>query len=123
MNSVYPDAEFRVSDVESALECYDERYCTFPINEIVKLSGITFQKNKRNFRKQSVHLKGARAIQAINDEANETDWRSNNGRKSQAEKVIRWRSENPEGIKADCIRETGLSKSTVYRHWNEVKKG
>lgn len=123
MNNVYPDEEFRVSDVESALECYDERYCTFPINEIVKLSGITFQKNKRNFRKQSIHLKGARAIQAINDEANETDWRSNNGRKSKETEVRQWRSEHPDGIKADCIRDLGIDRKTVSKWWKNQISG
>lgn len=115
MNNVYPDEEFRVSDVESALECFDERYCTFPINEIVKLSGITFQKNKRNFRKRSDHV---RIMNFVRDEINQTDWRNKDGRPDKADQVIRWRSENPEGIKADCIRETGLSKPTVYKWWD-----
>ena len=57
----------------------------------------------------------------VRDELNHnTDWRKGNGRKSQAEKVIQWRSDHPEGKKADCIRETGLSKSTVYRHWEKT---
>ena len=35
--------------------------------------------------------------------------------------VAEWRSQHPEGRKADCIRETGLSKPTVYKWW-EVKE-
>lgn len=27
--------------------------------------------------------------------------------------------ENPEGRKIDCIRETGLSKPTVYKWWDK----
>ena len=120
MNDIYPAQKFTEKDVESALECFDERYCTFPIDEISKLSGISIQKNKRNGRKQAIHLKGARAIQSINDEANGTNWREGNGRKSQADQVIQWRAEHPEGKKAECIRDTGLSKSTVYRHWEKT---
>ena len=121
MNDIYPEDPFRESDMESALECYDERYCTFPIEDISRLSGILIQKNKRNGRKQAVHLMGARAIQEINDKVNETNWRSGNGRKSKESIVRQWRSDHPEGRKADCIRETGLSKPTVYKYWNEME--
>ena len=31
--------------------------------------------------------------------------------------VLEWRKKHPEGRKADCIRETGLSKPTVYKWW------
>ena len=33
------------------------------------------------------------------------------------EVVQNWRRNNPKGTKADCIRETGLSKPTVYKWW------
>ena len=32
--------------------------------------------------------------------------------------VKKWRINNPEGRKVDCIRDTGLSKKTVYKWWN-----
>ena len=32
--------------------------------------------------------------------------------------VKQWRINNPEGRKVDCIRDTGLSKKTVYKWWN-----
>ena len=118
MNEVYPDQRFTEKDVESALECFDERYCTFPIDEISKLSGIAIQKNKRNGRKRADHI---RLMNFIRDEINHnTNWRDGNGRKSKADQVIQWRSDHPEGKKSDCIRETGLSKSTVYRHWEKT---
>lgn len=121
MNKVYPDQAFTEKDVKSALECYDERYCTFPIDEISKLSGISIQKNKRNFRKQALHLRIARSTLEI---MNEAEGKTLQGRKkgsgSKADQVIQWRSDHPEGKKADCIRETGLSKSTVYRHWEKT---
>lgn len=34
--------------------------------------------------------------------------------------VLEWRMLHPEGRKADCIRETGLSKPTVYKWWEKA---
>lgn len=116
MNEIYPEAPFTDYDVDSALECYDERYCTFPIEDISKLSGIMILKNKRNFRKQAVHLRIARSTLEI---MNEDSGKVLQGRPSRRAEVIRWRELHPDGRKADCIKETGLGKSTVYRHWEE----
>ena len=58
---------------------FNEDYVTFPRDDIAKLSGLTMPVNKRNWRKQSVHLQGARAIQELNDRANGTNWREGNG--------------------------------------------
>ena len=32
--------------------------------------------------------------------------------------IDEWRTNNPEGRKVDCLRDTGLSKPTVYKWWN-----
>lgn len=117
MNSINPDEPFMKDDVKSALECYDSQFATFPIDDISRLSNIEIQKNKRNGRKQSVHLEGARAIQAINDRANGTNWREGNGRPSAQQTVVKWRQLHPEGRPKDCIAETGLNKNTVYKWW------
>lgn len=39
------------------------------------------------------------------------------GRPQKAEIVADWCRANPKGSKADCIKETGLSKKTVYKWW------
>lgn len=39
------------------------------------------------------------------------------GRPSKQQVVQEWKKNNPERTKADCIKETGLSKTTVYKHW------
>lgn len=103
-----------IRDVHDALNAFCESYHTFPINSIVYLTGIPIDKNKRNGRTQEKHLQGARAIRDINNE----NWRDGNGRKPKKDIVARWRKEHPEGRKADCIRETGLTKPTVYKWWN-----
>ena len=38
-------------------------------------------------------------------------------RKNKADIVKKWRVKNPDGRKADCIRDTGLDKKTVYKWW------
>lgn len=111
--------EFTTDDILHALEAYNDSYMTYPIDTIVNRTDIKIEKNKRNGRKQSVHLMGARAIQEINDKVNGTNWREGNGRKSKKDMVREWQQEHPNGRKADCIRETGLSKPTVYKWWSE----
>lgn len=110
---------FTREDVLCALELFNDNYITFPIDTISKLTEIRIEKNKRNYRKQSVHLMGARAIQEINDKVNGTNWRDGNGRKPKKDMVEEWQHNNPQGRKADCIRDTGLAKSTVYKWWND----
>ena len=48
---------------------------------------------------------------------NEDAGKAIQGRHSKEEIVKEWRSQHPEGRKADCIRETGLDKKTVYKWW------
>ena len=78
--------------------------------------------NKRNWRKQPIHLQGARAIQEINDKANGTNWRKGNGRPIGSgiaqDRVYEWRRQHPEGRKADCHRDTGLDPKTIRKWWD-----
>lgn len=122
LNAINPEEPFTERDVNSALDCFDDRYCTFPINDIEAISGIPIPKNKRNGRKQKLHLRLARASRDILcEERGKKDWREGNGRPNKQEIVTKWREEHPEGSKADCVRETGLTKPTVYKWWNQDK--
>ena len=107
----------------AALNCYHDNYFTFPRDTIAKLTNVDIPKNKRNGRKQKVHLMGARAVQEVNDKMNGTNWREGNGRPkgsgTKENQVKEWRKNNPDGKKAQCIRDTGLSKMTVYKWWNQ----
>ena len=73
-------------------------------------------------RSRAEILEDARAIRDIKMRRLGCKWDDNNGRKpgsGSKEQVVRdWRAENPEGKPKDCIRETGLSKNTVYKWWN-----
>lgn len=110
------DNHFGADDVLDALEAFDDRWVRYTRNAIEYRTAIRIEVNKRNGRKQDIHLRIARATQNIVDP--DGVWREGNGRKSKAGIVHDWKEKNPDGKKADCIRETGLSKTTVYKHWN-----
>lgn len=73
------------------------------------------EKGKR--LKQRDHLELARMSRDIRQRGSGTKWTDNNGRPDVSKIVEDWRKANPDGKKADCIRDTGLSKPTVYRWW------
>jgi len=106
---------FTREDVLAALEMYNDNYITFPIDSIVNLTDIPIEKNKRNHRRQELHLKIARANKAILKEAGEM---KPEGRPTKEAEVKRWRQQHPDGTKAECIKETGISKPTVYKYWS-----
>ena len=109
---------FTTDDVMKALLAYDEKWIIYPRRAVEYKSGISIPANKRNGRKQADHIK---LMNFVRDEINHnTDWRNKEGRPDKIDQVRQWRSDHPEGKKADCIRETGLSKSTVYRHWEKT---
>lgn len=110
--------KFTEDDVLRALEAYTDSYITYPIDTIVNRTGIPIKKNKRNGRKQEAHLYLARRrkedMKIIGETVNEGRPKGS----GTAEQTVRkWQESHPEGKKADCIRETGLSKKTVYKWW------
>ena len=117
---------FTEHDVLCAMKTYQEASQNAyerNIDVISNKTGIRLLRSKRNGRKQNLHLKLARANRDILcAERGKKDWREGAGRPKNsgtAEKKVKdWRLSNPDGKKADCIRETGLSKPTVYKWWN-----
>lgn len=109
------DNHFTEDDVKDALRAYKENYATFPRKDIETVTGIRIDKNKRNGRKQSLHLKMARASLEI---LNEENGKFLQGRKSKKDIVKEWRKNNPDGRKIDCERETELSRHTVLKWWD-----
>lgn len=107
--------ELSQKDIDSALECYDREFYNFTIADIEKLTAIRIERNKRNYRKQTVHLNRARAVQKLDYPNGE--WREGNGRPSAEQKVKEWQEQNPTKRKADCNRETGLDPKTIRKWW------
>lgn len=99
-----------------------EYYYKIIREKISKMTAIHIMPNKRNGRKQEVHLMGSRVLQEINDRINNTNWRDGNGRKSKSDIVLSWMLDNQDKRKVDCIKDTGLTKPTVYKYWEEYKE-
>lgn len=116
---------FTREDVLAALEMFNDNYITFPIDSISKLTAIHIEKNKRNGRKQPIHLARARAVQMV-DYPN-LEWRYTGGRpkgkknkKHENKDTIKeWRTNNPDKSIKECVAATGISQATVYRYWKE----
>ena len=115
--TITEENHFTADDVLSALEMYNDNYITFPIDSITALTDIKIEKNKRNYRRQETHLRIARANKTI---LKEEGLMKPEGRPSKENVVIEWRKKNPDKRKIDCIKETGLSKPTVSKHWDKV---
>lgn len=110
---------FTEDDVMNALEAFSDSYITYPIHAITERTGLHIDRNKRNGRKQIVHLKRIRYMQDYDDP--ERSWRNKNGQPKKQETVLLWQYHHRNGRMADCIRETGLSKKTVIKWWNSAK--
>ena len=111
-----PSEEFRVSDVLGALRTYDDDDAkTYTNAYMCRIAGIEKRTNRRNGRKQDVHLAGARAIQEVNDRFNGTNWRDGNGRKPKRDLVREYAYEHQDASHSAIARELGVSRPTVIK--------
>lgn len=112
------DNHFSRADVKDALRALKadrKRLSTIASRQWIEdNTKVTIPANKRNGRKQATHLKIARATLAI---MNDEKGKAIQGRPTADQTVRKWQESHPAGNKADCIRETGLSKKTVYKWW------
>ncbi len=119
-DSYAPDHPFTKTDVDSALECFDERYRTFPRNDISHLSAIHIEPNKRNYLKQDQHLYLARRrkedMKAMGLSMKSPEGRPK-GSSKQKDIVLQWKKEHPRSTKAECNRQTGIDPKTIRRWW------
>lgn len=100
-------------------DCYSDKYKRVSKVQLEKWLGFEMHSStRRNGQTQKNHLEEARAIRDIRQKRNGTNWRDGNGRKSKKDIVVQWREEHPNGKKVECIRDTGLGKTTVNKWWN-----
>ena len=114
------DNHFTEEDIEDALKAYKENYMTFPRKDIEIITGISIPPNKRNYQKQKDHLEEIRMIRDLRMKRQGKKWTDNNGRKSKKDEVVSYLLFNQNATKYRCIKDTGLSKPTVYKHWEEA---
>lgn len=113
--------KFNPRNLEAIERFYDtaDRY-TVSSKTLEEWLGYEFRRIgvKRNGRKQSDHIKVMNMMKKFKKQIGES---VNEGRPKGSgtaqQQVQEWRQAHPEGKKADCIRETGLSKPTVYKWW------
>lgn len=118
-NALNPEKPFTEADIDSALDCLDSRYTRFPRSEVERLTQIPVPPNKRNGRKQELHLAGARAIQEINDQYNGTNWREGNGRKPKRDLIRAYALDHPDANHSEIARALGVSRPTVIKWLKE----
>lgn len=114
---------FSVQDALDALKAYKESSETYPRQLIEDRSGLRIDKNKRNGRPQSEHIRIMNAIREVTHP--DGAWRNTDGRPKATKensphyaKVQEWRSNNPNSNnKSRCARETGLDRKTVRKWW------
>ena len=107
---------FTKDDIVCALEMFNEDYVTFPRDDIAKISGLSMPVNKRNWRKQKLHIQYMninRQFKVANGEC------TNGGRPTAQQRVYEWRLQHPEGRKADCNRDTGIDPKTIRKWWDK----
>ena len=118
LNNINPQEPFTEEDCRVALECYDTRYCTFPIRDIEKITAIQIPRNKRNGQRQADHLEEARAIRDIRMRRQGRKWTEGNGRPPIDQLVAEYRFGHPTASVTEVARALGISRTTVYKWWD-----
>ena len=112
--------EFTEQDVYDAFTYFDDAYANYSIKAIEARTKIQIERNKRNGRKQEVHLGRARAVQAFDDP--EGSWRNKKGRPKGSgtaqQRVAAYRAEHPEASVTEIAKALRISRPTVYKWWD-----
>lgn len=116
------------SEVRKALKAYNPKALQCPSEQLEIWFGWEFdrlrqkQKERQKVKPKQTNLsrteimEKARKIQDVYFP--EGEWRNTAGAPTKEQAIRAWRFANPDGKPKDCIRETGISKNTVYKWWN-----
>ena len=118
-NSLNPSRPFTEDDVDSALECLDGRYVTFPRADIAKLSNIDIPRNKRNGRKRPQHIAMVNATRKMRRDVFGEDEYKNSGRPrgsgTKADEIRAYAAEHLGVSQRKIATALGVSKTTVNK--------
>ncbi|NMB19163.1 MAG: HTH domain-containing protein [Erysipelothrix sp.] len=104
-------------DIISALETYDRQYYNFKIDDIEKLTDIRIERNKRNYRRQDLHLRIARSTLDVMNEENGVALQGRpKGSGTKEELVKEYIRNNPDHSPTKIARNLGISRTTVYKY-------
>lgn len=114
LDSIDPEHPFgKDGEVESALECFDLRYATFPRSDLEKITAIPMPANKRNYRKQPQHMAVMRAIQGVTDP--DGSWRNKDGAPKKRDLIRAYVAEHPDASHSAIAKALGVSRTTVIK--------
>ena len=115
---------FTKKDINDALKGYYDNYITFSRKQVEKLSAIRIDANKRNGRKQELHLERIRMLQVV-DYPN-FSWRNNNGRpkgSGSKEKLVKdYLKEHLNDSITSIARALNISRPTAYKYYPKTDK-
>lgn len=123
------DKLFTIEDINCAARFYNKQFGNWlTLDRIEAMTEIKFERNKRNGRSQAEHLRFANMMRDEFHGMRDT-WRNRDGRPkgsknkvSKCEEAVRvYLQEHPDAKKVEVIRETGLSKPTVYKWFDIIK--
>ncbi len=117
----YEDSNrFTIEDVVKALEMYNENFVTFPRADIAKYSGIPIPENKRNWKKQSDHLRYIRGVRSVKQSMG--DVVSGGGRPDKEQIVRAYMIAHPEVRKKTEIAEAlHINRHTVGKYYDMIR--
>ena len=116
--------QIKKKEIYSAMKMYNPKAMETPKERSEDWLGWNFKVTKRNGRKQRDHVKVMNTMKALKKQLGEEVKEGRPNGSGTAEQTVReWQMLHPEGRKVDCIRETGLSKPTVYKWWKEWNHG
>ncbi len=113
--TIEKDNHFTEYDILCALKTYHtatEQAYRRRIEFISKKTGIPLVENKRNHRRQEMHLKIARSTRDILHE----NWREGNGRPSKEQLIKDYIQENPSATVTQIAKALNVSRTTVYKY-------
>ena len=87
---------------------------------IERRTAVELPKNKRNGRKQDVHLARARTVQDFDDPGG--SWRNKDGAPTKADLVREYAAAHPDASHSAIARELGISRTTVIKWLRDVPK-
>ena len=127
------DNHFTEIDVMEALEAFEDKFISYPKSSIRYKSNIPFEpsvkrREKEKRMKQDKHLETARAVQKIRDP--EETWRNKDGRPKGSQNkdnpkkkiVLEYKKKHPKAAVTEIAKKTGVSRPTVYKYLDEIKK-
>ena len=107
---------FAAEDVVKALEAYDASYLTFPRHTIEELTGVEIPPNKRNYRKQALHLRMARSnLEILSEDAGHALQGRPKGSGEKRDLIRAYAREHPEANHSEIARALGVSRPTVIK--------